>query len=36
MVEKGDMTKTGYADETFDMVLCEHVLFVFKDRSIGE
>ena len=34
VIEKGDMTKTGYADETFDMVLCEHVLFVFKDPDV--
>lgn len=34
VVEKGDMTKTGYADETSDIVLCEHALFVFKDPDV--
>jgi len=29
-IKKGDITKTGYADETFDMILCEHTLFLFK------
>jgi len=32
--EKGDITKTGYADETFDMILCEHTLFLFKEPGI--
>jgi len=32
--EKGDITKTGYADETFDMILCEHTLFLFKEPDI--
>jgi ubiquinone/menaquinone biosynthesis C-methylase UbiE len=30
-IKKGNIAKTGYADETFDMVLCEHALFLFKD-----
>jgi len=30
-IKKGDITKTGYADENFDMILCEHALFVFKE-----
>jgi ubiquinone/menaquinone biosynthesis C-methylase UbiE len=29
-----DNTKTGYADETFEMVLCEHALFLFKEPDI--
>lgn len=32
--KKGDITKTGYADETFDMILCEHALFLFKEPAI--
>jgi len=32
--EKGDITKTGYADEMFDMILCEHTLFLFKEPDI--
>jgi len=34
VIERGDMTKTGYADETFDMVLCEHALFLFKSPNV--
>ncbi|MBE0520170.1 methyltransferase domain-containing protein, partial [Candidatus Bathyarchaeota archaeon] len=33
-IKKGDITKTGYADETFDMILCEHTLFLFKEPDI--
>jgi len=33
-IERGDITKTGYADETFDMILCEHTLFLFKEPDI--
>jgi len=33
-LKKGDIGKTGYADETFDMVLCEHALFLFKEPEI--
>lgn len=33
-IKKGDVTKTGYADETFDMILCEHALFLFKEPDI--
>jgi len=29
-LKKGDITKTDYPDETFDMILCEHALFLFK------
>jgi len=37
-IKKGEITKTGYSDETFDMILCEHALFLFKnpDAVIGE
>ncbi|MDI6846650.1 MAG: methyltransferase domain-containing protein [Candidatus Bathyarchaeia archaeon] len=30
-IKKGDITKTEYANETFDMILCEHTLFLFKE-----
>jgi len=33
-IEKGDIAKTGYATETFDMILCEHTLFLFKEPDI--
>jgi ubiquinone/menaquinone biosynthesis C-methylase UbiE len=33
-IRKGDITRTEYADETFDMILCEHALFLFKDPDI--
>jgi len=33
-IKKGDITKTDYADETFDMILCEHALFLFKEPDI--
>lgn len=33
-IKKGDIAKTGYADETFDMILCEHTLFLFKEPDI--
>ncbi len=38
VIKRGDITRTDYADETFDMILCEHVLFLFKepDLLIGE
>jgi ubiquinone/menaquinone biosynthesis C-methylase UbiE len=28
-VKKGNIAETGYPDETFNMVLCEHALFLF-------
>jgi ubiquinone/menaquinone biosynthesis C-methylase UbiE len=31
VIKKGDMTRISYADETFDMILCEHALFLFKE-----
>jgi len=33
-IKKGDITKTDYADETFDMILCEHVLFLFREPDV--
>ena len=33
-IKEGDITRTGYADETFDMILCEHALFLFKGPDI--
>lgn len=34
IIKKGDITKTNYADETFDMILCEHALFLFEEPDI--
>jgi ubiquinone/menaquinone biosynthesis C-methylase UbiE len=34
-IKKGDITRTGYADDTFDMILCEHALFLFKEPDSG-
>ena len=31
VIKKGDITRTGYADETFDLIFCEHALFLFKE-----
>ena len=33
-VKRGDITRTGFEDETFDMVLCEHTLFLFKEPDV--
>lgn len=33
-IRKGDIARTGYADETFDMILCEHTLFLFEEPEI--
>jgi ubiquinone/menaquinone biosynthesis C-methylase UbiE len=30
-IRKGDITTIGYDDETFDLVLCEHTLFLFQN-----
>jgi len=34
-LQKGDIAATGYADESFDMVLCEHALFLFKEPEVA-
>jgi ubiquinone/menaquinone biosynthesis C-methylase UbiE len=31
VMKNGDITRTGYPDETFDLIFCEHALFLFKD-----
>jgi len=31
VLKKGSIAKTGYADETFDLIFCEHTLFLFED-----
>ena len=31
VLEKRNIINTGYADETFDMIFCEHALFLFND-----
>jgi ubiquinone/menaquinone biosynthesis C-methylase UbiE len=33
-IRKGDITKLDYANETFDLVFCEHTLFLFKEPHI--
>jgi ubiquinone/menaquinone biosynthesis C-methylase UbiE len=33
-LRKGDVASTDYADETFDLILCEHALFLFKEPDI--
>lgn len=33
-IKKGDITRIDYADETFDMILCEHALFLFREPDI--
>lgn len=30
-LQRGDVTKLDFADETFDLVLCEHALFLFEE-----
>jgi len=32
-VRKGDIKQLDYPNETFDMILCEHALFLFKDQD---
>ena len=33
-LKKGDIAETGYADENFDMILCELALFLFKEPDV--
>lgn len=33
-IKKGDIRKLTYSEEAFDMVLCEHALFLFKDQDL--
>lgn len=33
-IKKGDIARTGYPDEAFDMILCEHALFLSKEPSM--
>lgn len=35
IIEKGDIRKLKYADETFDMILCEHTLFLFDEPDVA-
>lgn len=34
VMRKADITKTDYPDEAFDLVLCEHALFLFKNPTV--
>lgn len=34
VIKKGNIARTGYADETFDLIFCEHALFLFKEPDI--
>jgi len=34
VIKKGDITKTGYANETFDLIFCEHALFLFREPDV--
>lgn len=34
VIRKGDIARTGYPNETFDLVFCEHALFLFKEPDI--
>jgi ubiquinone/menaquinone biosynthesis C-methylase UbiE len=38
VIRREDMRKTGYSDQSFDMILCEHAMFLFKepDQPIRE
>ena len=33
-IRQGDIAETGYSDEAFDMIFCEHALFLFKNPDI--
>lgn len=34
VIRKGDITKLDYPTETFDLILCEHALFIFPNPEI--
>lgn len=34
VIKRGDITKTGYAGETYDLIFCEHALFLFKEPDV--
>jgi len=34
VIKRGDIARTGYADQTFDLIFCEHALFLFKEPDI--
>jgi len=34
VIQKGDITKLDYPTETFDLVLCEHALFLFPNPDV--
>lgn len=34
-IKKGDITKLKYSDETFDMILCEHTLFLLDEPDVA-
>ena len=33
-IRRGDIARTGCADKTFDMILCEHALFLFEEPDL--
>ncbi|UCB60932.1 MAG: class I SAM-dependent methyltransferase [Candidatus Bathyarchaeota archaeon] len=33
-IKNGDISKTDYSSESFDMILCEHTLFLFKNPDL--
>jgi ubiquinone/menaquinone biosynthesis C-methylase UbiE len=35
VIKRGVIAKTNFEDETFDMILCEHTLFLFKEPDIA-
>ena len=34
VIQKGDITKLDYPNQTFDLVLCEHVMFLFPNPEL--
>ncbi len=34
-LREGDIAEIGYADETFDLVLCDHALFLFEEPDVA-